>query len=270
MSFVRLCDNYVDHPKIDKLGDGAFRLWHQGLAFCRRFQTDGMIPYVTARGFKAYSPKRTRELCAPWAEGATPLWVEQPGFGYRVHDYLEWNPTKDEENERRTGTRDRMRQFRERRQDIKGAPGTSIRTTGDAVTSPSLTRNTPAVTNAHVPDRIGIGTGVLPEKGSGEKPDAGTVGDRARWLLESYPEWFRQERGGAKLRIVFNSLQFGDAMSLCDTWDDARLEKLARLVLTTDDPFIAGTDRGFKIFTLKASWADDRLRQWEQANQVTV
>jgi hypothetical protein len=265
--FIRLCDNYVDHPKIDKLGDGAFRLWHQGLAFCRRFQTDGMIPYVTARGLKAYSPKRARELCAPWTEGATALWVETPGFGYRVHDYLEWNPTKDEENERRTGTRDRMRQFRERRSDINGAPGTSIRPSGDAVTAPSLTRHTPSVTNAHVPDRIGIGQGIDREKGSGEKPD---LGERARWLLESYPEWFQQARGGAKLRIVFNSLQFGDAMSLCETWDNARLEKLAKLVLTTDDPFISGTDRGFKIFAMKASWADDRLKQWELANGVAV
>jgi hypothetical protein len=48
------------------------------------------------------------------------------------------------------------------------------------------------------------------------------------------------------------------------------LEKLAKIVLTTDDPFIAGTDRSFKIFALKASWADDRLRQWEKTNGVAV
>ena len=43
---------------------------------------------------------------------------------------------------------------------------------------------------------------------------------------------------------------------------------LAVLVLTTDDPFIAKTDRGFKIFAMKASWADDKLTQWEQAHPV--
>ena len=50
----------------------------------------------------------------------------------------------------------------------------------------------------------------------------------------------------------------------------ARLEKLARLVLSTDDEFISRTDRGWKIFVLKASWADDRLRQWEAAQGVAV
>ena len=96
------------------------------------------------------------------------------------------------------------------------------------------------------------------------------LGDRARELLESYPVWYAAERHGARLPILGGSLQFQEALTLCRTWDDARLEKLARVVLTTDDDYVSRTDRGWKIFTLKASWADDRLRQWEQANQVTV
>jgi hypothetical protein len=264
--FIRLCDNYVDHPKIDKLGDGAFRLWHQGLAFCRRFQTDGMIPYVSARGFKAYSPKRTRELCAPWREGEKPLWVERAGVGYQVHDYLEWNPTKDEENEQRAASKERMRQMRERR----FTPGTPMLRRNMPVTDGVVTRSEPSVTSRDVLDRRGIGTGSISEKGSGEKPTEQDLGNRARELLENYPRWYAKERQGARLPQVFNSMQFQDACELCRTWDDARLEKLARLVLTTDDPFIAGTDRGWKIFTLKAAWADDRLKQWELANGVAV
>ena len=89
-------------------------------------------------------------------------------------------------------------------------------------------------------------------------------------LLESYPVWFASERHGARIPLLGGSLQFQEALNLCQTWDDGRLEKLARLVLSTDDPFIAGTDRGWKIFVLKASWADDRLRQWEQAHGVEV
>ncbi len=54
------------------------------------------------------------------------------------------------------------------------------------------------------------------------------------------------------------------------TWDDARIEKLAKIILTTDDPFVAGTDRSFRIFALKASWADDRLRVWEQEHGVVA
>ena len=61
-----------------------------------------------------------------------------------------------------------------------------------------------------------------------------------------------------------------EACDLCRHWDDGRLEKLAVLVLVTDDPFIEKTDRSFKIFAMKASWADDRLRQWEAENGVTA
>jgi uncharacterized protein YdaU (DUF1376 family) len=75
---------------------------------------------------------------------------------------------------------------------------------------------------------------------------------------------------GARLRLIANSLEYQDAESLVRTWPDERLEKLAKIVLTTDDPFIAGTDRSFKIFALKASWADDRLRQWEKEHGVAV
>jgi len=70
--------------------------------------------------------------------------------------------------------------------------------------------------------------------------------------------------------LIGNSLEFQDACSLVAEWDDARLEKLAILVLTTDDPFIAGTDRSFKIFAIKASWADDKLKAWEREHGVSA
>lgn len=84
-----------------------------------------------------------------------------------------------------------------------------------------------------------------------------------RLRQELYPAWFAKYRQGAKLLLVASPLEFQDALTLVETWDDARLEKLARIVLTTDDSWISGTDRSFKIFVKKASWADDRLRQAE-------
>lgn len=103
------------------------------------------------------------------------------------------------------------------------------------------------------------------------KPDADAIADRARWLLEQYPEWYREERHGARLRLLGGPIDFQDACSLVSTWGNARLEQIARIVLTTDDdPFIVRSDRGFKIFVTKASWADDRLKAWELENGVAV
>ena len=99
--------------------------------------------------------------------------------------------------------------------------------------------------------------------------DSGVNGERAGRLVERYGELFLQHRGGARYRPR-PALDWQDALTLVPVWDDARLEKLAVLVLTTDDPWISQTDRGFKIFAMKASWADDRLRAWEAANGVAV
>jgi hypothetical protein len=267
LPWIRLSDNYIDNPKISALNDGAFRLWHEGMAYTRRHQTDGVIPFAAMRKLGAYTTGREKQLATPYIEGANPLWVLIPKTGYKVHDYLAWNPSREEENEDRASSKERMRLMRERRLQ----PGTpAVR----EMLQRNNERNT-SVTNAFVPEREREGIGVLPEKGTGEKPSrvitAEDLGDRARWLLESYPVWFQQERGGARLRILFNTLQFQEALSICETWsEDARLEKLARLVLTTDDEFISRTDRGWKIFVLKASWADDRLRQWEQQSGVAV
>lgn len=95
------------------------------------------------------------------------------------------------------------------------------------------------------------------------------IGDRAGRLVERYQELFFAQRHGARYRPR-PAFDWQDACELCRVWPDERLEKLATLVLTTDDVFIAKTDRSFKIFAMKASWADDRLRQWEVEHGVTA
>jgi hypothetical protein len=56
---------------------------------------------------------------------------------------------------------------------------------------------------------------------------------------------------------------------LCRIWpSDARLEKLAVIFLTTDDPWISSTDRSFMLFAKKVTWCDDRLTVWEAEHGV--
>jgi len=94
-------------------------------------------------------------------------------------------------------------------------------------------------------------------------PDENPLLRRAGALLERYAELFYEHRRGARYHNRMH-LDFPKAQELVKTWaDDARLEKLAVIILTTDDEWIAGTDRGFGIFAARASWADDRLTIWE-------
>jgi len=99
--------------------------------------------------------------------------------------------------------------------------------------------------------------------------DERTILARRDECLRRYVELYSKHRLGAKCRQREN-LDWTEACSLVQLWDDARLERLATLVLTTDDPWIAGTDRAFKIFAMKATWADDKLREWEVAHGVSA
>lgn len=239
MAWIRLTDNYDEDEQIIQLSHGAFRLWHQGLAWCRRNETnDGIIPFVIMREFKAFSKTREKELSTAHRPDVQPLWVLIPHVGYRIKSYLKWYPNREQVQKEKDQNAERQRLFRER----------------NAVTAEGR--------NALLQERRGTDRSVL-EKGSGEKPDD-PIGERARKLLEElYPAWYRKYRHGARLRLIHNTLTLGDAMTICELWDDERIEKLAQIVLTTDDEWVSKTDRSFKIFVARASWADDRLRQAE-------
>lgn len=69
--------------------------------------TDGLLPKLTVKGFRYVTSGRIKELTRPCALGSEPLW-ERHDIGFKVHDYLEWNPSKDEEIDRREASRVRM------------------------------------------------------------------------------------------------------------------------------------------------------------------
>lgn len=166
--------------------------------------------------------------------------------------------------------REKQDTFR-RRQSDKGKASAAAR--GSTAVQPNGNRGSTAVQPRPVQPEGNSSSAIcnlqtavsLPSERVIAEPD---VSDRARWLLESYVTWYRDLRHGARLRLVHNALEFQDACDLCRHWDDARLKLLAKIVLTTDDPYISGTDRSFKIFAQKASWADDRLTQAEKAIAV--
>lgn len=120
MPFIRLSDNYIDHPKFLALSDGAFRLWHESMAFCRKHQTDGLIPFSTMRGFRYYTKSREKQLATGYIPEAKPLWILVRSVGYTINDYLFWNLSKEEESCERSAATARMRKFRSKQKDGDG------------------------------------------------------------------------------------------------------------------------------------------------------
>jgi hypothetical protein len=91
--------------------------------------------------------------------------------------------------------------------------------------------------------------------------DAGDAfAERAGAFCEKYGELYAKHRKGARY-LGKPNLDFLEALQLVQTWDDARLEKIATVFLTTDHEFAERGSRTMAQFRSMASWADGKLRE---------
>lgn len=90
MPFLNLDDNFADHPKVDGLSDGAFRLHVAGLCYASKHLTNGHIPADRAARLM---PRYKRQYLAELME--RDLW-RPADVGYSIHDYLDWNRSREQ------------------------------------------------------------------------------------------------------------------------------------------------------------------------------
>lgn len=90
MAWVKIDDQFTDHPKVVAVGPVAGWLYLCGLTYCSRFLTDGHIPAAQVR--RLADVKNPDRLAAALVEAG--LWESCDG-GYRVHDYLDYNPSRE-------------------------------------------------------------------------------------------------------------------------------------------------------------------------------
>jgi hypothetical protein len=120
MPWIRVDDHFNEHPKLAAVGPLGWALWMAGLAYCNRNLTDGFIPWSTAGGLVSWdylhgdTPRRLYigGLDSVYEEGAVEsdeiiellveagLWSSVKG-GYQVHDYADFQPTKQQVIEER-------------------------------------------------------------------------------------------------------------------------------------------------------------------------
>lgn len=169
MARIRLDDDYLYHPKFTVLSHGAFRLWHEGMVYCRKLMTDGLIAIADLKTFRYASRACVQELLTPRSPGVAPLWMED-AQGYHVHDYLDWNPSREEEQQDRAATKQRMRAYRGKK---RGPPG--------EVVTPDVTPHvTPEVTAHVTPHVLGQGQGRSSLEKESEKKPLHAVATEAR------------------------------------------------------------------------------------------
>ena len=85
MSWFKLDDRIFDNPKIAALSDRAKVAFLESGTYCARELTDGFVPLNKAKAI-AGTARALKELVPG-------LWEPVAG-GYRIHDYLDYNPTR--------------------------------------------------------------------------------------------------------------------------------------------------------------------------------
>lgn len=107
--YAQLDDRFADHPNHAGLTDAAFRLHVAGILYSSRHLTDGLIPAgEIPRLVRRYRGNALVELV-----GAGRWRVVTGGELYQIKDYLDWNPSRQQVEERREATRKRVRAHRD-------------------------------------------------------------------------------------------------------------------------------------------------------------
>lgn len=96
MAWVRLDDQFTDHPKVAGLTNDAFCLHVTAMCWTAKQQTDGKLPsrLLSRLAWRCQDPAiAAAELVTAG------LWDVDPVDGWEIHDYGEYNPTKAQSDE---------------------------------------------------------------------------------------------------------------------------------------------------------------------------
>lgn len=101
MPWVKLDDGFFDHPKAIAAGPMARELNFAAWCWCAANMTDGHIPADVIPLLLAKSGNKRVAVTKLLSVG---LWIAN-GDGYIINDYLEYNPSRAETEERRAQKR---------------------------------------------------------------------------------------------------------------------------------------------------------------------
>ena len=156
MAYVRLDDQIDEHPKILRAGPAAAWMWAMAIAYSNRRLTDGFVPMEQIH--------RLTSVRGPAALKLAEVCVRERLFdavegGYRVHDYLDLNPTKEKAETAREAAARRKAEQREREE---SRPVTRMSQRDRGVTPPLVTDMSQRDMNGQMCDLAGAPATPLP------------------------------------------------------------------------------------------------------------
>lgn len=148
MTWVKHSDDFSSNPKVIGLSDKAYRLHFCALEYCSRHLTDGVVSELALRSVGV-----TAGVLRPFSVANSlvkaGLWKRHRKVSFRIHDYLEYNPTAEVVKAERKKAADRMRRVRAERAGVRSGErsGSSSRSPTRPLT---VSNETGANTNGRV------------------------------------------------------------------------------------------------------------------------
>lgn len=121
MAWVKIDDGFADHPKMARVGPLGMALQVAALCYCNRYLTDGFIPKAVATRLISFDDLARPEDVISSLVSAQ-VWEEVEG-GYLVHDYLEYQPSREQVLAEREKSRQRVQRHRQRQREIASNDG---------------------------------------------------------------------------------------------------------------------------------------------------
>jgi hypothetical protein len=113
MGWLKIDDGFRDHPKIIQLSDAAFRLHVCAMSWCAEGCTNGVVKGVVMKDLRRLVRRRVK-LETLVDELVSFGLLERVGDDYVIHDFLDYNPSREQVLARRAGNRNRQQSFRQR------------------------------------------------------------------------------------------------------------------------------------------------------------
>lgn len=156
MVWAKLDDGCVDHPKWSLIEDRYYHeclgLWTEALVWCCKHRTDGLVPFPLPFGRKMNAKRRQSR----WELLVNAGLVDRQSNekGYKMHDFLDYQPSRQKAEKSLEKTRNRVRKHRKKKADVT-ADVTRYSDEGVTVVKldPGPTRPDPTVTPSHT-DRL--------------------------------------------------------------------------------------------------------------------
>lgn len=116
---LKIYDEFLEDDTILELQDRSYRLHVSALIYCAKNLTDGEVNERGVKVLQILLGFQARKQIAELVDAG--LWVPADGGGFRIKNYLEFNPDAETVKAERKAARERMRKLRAKRARGDGA-----------------------------------------------------------------------------------------------------------------------------------------------------